>query len=59
VKVQNVIGTAAKAHAFTKIAGKILRSTNPQDLLHGSKLSGELRRASMDLTRSLSDLRRP
>lgn len=51
----------ALAREFADLAEELERKTVGEKVwfIHGSKLSGQVRRKSMDLTRALADLRRP
>lgn len=53
--------TMAEAKRFLREAEKLLQQESAEKLVHfyGSKQSGMVRRASLDLTRSLADLRKP
>ena len=52
-----------EALRFADLATKMLRQLDGETLLFGGKLSGQLRRqlrrASLDLTRSLAEMRKP
>ena len=48
-----------EAIRFADLAIKLLRQDDVKDKLYGSALSGQLRRASLDLTRILSEMRKP
>lgn len=47
------------AKAFTDRAQALLQERGREDAVVGTRASGALRRASMDLTRALTDLRHP
>jgi len=51
----------AEAERFLDLARELQAQCNHASwsLVHGTRASGATRRASMDLTRALSDLRRP
>ena len=49
----------ALAREFADLAEELERQSSTNHWVMGSKLSGQVRRKSMDLTRALADLRRP
>ena len=49
----------AEALRFVKSVNALEQSTDVKGYFFGSRHSGAVKRASMDLTRTLSDLRRP
>lgn len=67
MNLKNLTAAIAEADRFLKIAEK-LRDTHfnvyaghalPQDIYHVPREQGAVKRASMDLTRALADLRKP
>jgi hypothetical protein len=60
VKIKDIIATKAEAERFIKRCDDVEErlEQNGIDFLYGCKETGALRRSSLDLTRSLADLRR-
>ena len=48
-----------EAERFLQAARNALAVTTPVSFFYGTKESGALRRASMDLTRALAEMRKP
>jgi len=48
----------AEARRFLRKADKLLKEEKDSEHYYGSKASGAVRRSSMDLTRSLTELRK-
>jgi hypothetical protein len=59
VKVSKIEEARKEALRFVDLATKLLRQSDKESLLYGSALSGSMKRASLDLSRSLSEMRKP
>lgn len=58
-KLESAIAGAQRFIKDAKALKEKLKSGSVDRIISGTKLSGQVRRSSMDLTRSLSDLRKP
>lgn len=60
MQVEQIKVARSLAMKFIHLADELTKSQDPQNLLlFGSKLSGALRRSSLDLTRALAEMRKP
>jgi hypothetical protein len=59
VKVSKIEEARKEALRFVDLSTKLLRQSDKESLLFGSALSGSMKRASLDLSRSLSEMRKP
>jgi hypothetical protein len=57
MKASKIEQARKEALKFVDLSTAILKQSDAQDLLFGSKLSGQLRRSSIDLTRALAEMR--
>jgi hypothetical protein len=48
-----------EAKRFLEIVNMLMAEPNRGDLLYGSRMSGAVRRSSLDLTRALAEMRKP
>ena len=60
MKIQSIADAQIKAQVFLRAAKAYVdRKANDKDAEFGCKESGALRRASLDLTRALAEMRKP
>jgi hypothetical protein len=59
MRVERIKEAKGEAVRFIRQVNRLMESLNLEDRLYGSKLSGALRRSSLDLTRALAEMRRP
>jgi hypothetical protein len=60
MRYENVVEARKLALEFAEKSKRLLMATTDKSgMIWGSKLSGDLRRTSMDLTRMLAEMRKP
>ena len=59
MKLAQIEAARREALRFADLAVKLVKHTEAQTLLYGSAMSGQLKRASLDLTRALAEMRKP